>query len=91
MMTYECDNCFSNNLINTLKNAEGHPVVSYSSSSITIKRITSLSRSYNSTSFFGTGYLSRITDAGGVEIGGAGGFEDLLTKEECSDYNLICR
>lgn len=91
MITYECDNCFSNNLITTLKNAKGHQVVSSNSNSITIKRITSLSGSYNSTTFFGTGYLSKITDAGGEEVGGAGGCEDLLTKDECSSYNLICK
>lgn len=90
MTTYECDNCFSTSLINTLKKAKGHSVVEATSSSITIKRMTSLSGKYNSTTYFGTGLLSKITEAGGEEVGGAGGCEDEVTKAVCSEFNLIC-
>ena len=91
MQTYECDNCFSTSLINTLKNAKGHNVVSSSPSSITIKRITSLSGKYNSTTYFGTGLINKIKELAGDEVGGAGGCEDLLTTTECKEYNLICK
>ncbi len=90
MQTFTCDNCFSNSLISTLKKAKGHNVVEADGSKITIKRINKLSGSYNKTSYYGTDYVNKITKAGGEEVGGAGGCEDLVTKAVCKEFNLIC-
>ena len=90
MQTFSCDNCFSNSLINTLKSAKGHYVQNATNSEITILRITSLSGSYNNTKYFGTGQIDKIKNAGGEEVGGAGGCDDELTKDVCNKFHLLC-
>lgn len=90
MHTFECEGCFSNSLINTLKNAKGHYLVESNSSKITIKVITSLTNSYNKSTYFGKSYISKIESAGGEEVGGAGGCDEAVTKDVCKSFNLIC-
>ncbi len=91
MQTFECNKCFSTALINSLKSAKGHYVKSANASSITIMRITSLTSPYNSTNYFGTGQISKITKAGGQEAGGAGGCDDTLTAAVCKQFHLTCQ
>ena len=91
MRTYTCDNCFSNSLINTIKKAKGYSVTKSSSSEITYKRITKLTGSYgNNSNYIGSNVTNKITAAGGVEAGGAGGCDDSLTKAICNEYHLTC-
>lgn len=91
MLTYECDKCFSNSLINTFKKAKGYHVVEANSSKITFQKITALSKPYNSTKYFGQGIGSKITAAGGENTGGAGGSGDKLTASVCKQFNLTCK
>ena len=91
MRSFCCDACFSDALINSLKNVKGTVFVSGDSSQITIKTITGLSGKYNTTTFKGTGVTNKITAAGGEECGGAGGSGDPLTTAVCSEYHLKCK
>ena len=90
MISYECDNCFSQTLINTLKSAKGHSVTEATSSRITIKTITKLSGKYDTASYKGNDLTSKITAAGGKEVGGAGGSDEAVTKKICTEYKLVC-
>ena len=90
MSTYTCDNCFSTSLINTIKKAKGYKLIKGSSSEITYAKINKLSGKYNSTTYFGSSLSKKITNAGGIESGGAGGSGDDLTKSVCSEYHLTC-
>lgn len=91
MITYTCDKCFSDSLINSLKNVKGTAFVSGNDSEITIKWITSLSDPYNSSTYKGTAPTSKIKAAGGEEIGGAGGSDDELTLADCKEFHLSCK
>lgn len=91
MITYSCDKCFSDSLINSLKNVKGTAFVSGNDSEITIKWITSLSDPYNTSTYKGTAPTSKIKAAGGEEIGGAGGSDDDLTAADCKEFHLSCK
>ena len=91
MITYACEKCFSDSLINSLKNLKGTAFVSGNDSEITIKFITGLSDPYNSSTYKGTALTSKIKAAGGEEIGGAGGSDEPLTREECQEFHLKCK
>lgn len=90
MVTYGCDGCFSDSLIKSLKSTKGVSVVSSSSSEITVKYITKLSDPYNTSKYYSNSIISKISEAGGEEMGGAGGSDDELTKSDCSEFNLTC-
>ncbi len=89
---YCCENCFSDALIKTLKNAKGYSVTNATSSRIDIKYITNLTPSkYNTATFKGTNLISKITNAGGEECGGLGGEAEPLTSAVCKEYHLKCK
>ena len=89
---YQCkkNGCFSNSLINQLKSAKGHYVVKANNNEITIRTITKLSGKYNTSGYRGTDLSSKITSAGGENVGGLGSSEEPLTKTICNQYHLIC-
>ena len=93
MFTYVCKEpgCFSDSLINSIKNTKGTYVRSASNDEITIAYITRLSDPYNDKKFKGTAPISKIEAAGGEQQGGAGGSDEPLTMEECKQFHLSCK
>ena len=93
-MSYCCDNCFTNDLINQLKSAKGYKITKADNSVIDLIRITSLSGNYNTPTFKGEDFISKITAQGGdpekCDHGGLGGEPESLTKEVCNDFHLVC-
>ena len=87
---YECDKCFTTSLINKLKRAKGHHVLSADDSSISVARITKLSGKYNSSSYMGSSMLKKLTEAGATGDPRGGGSGEDLTKEYCKYFNLTC-
>lgn len=87
---YCCEECFTNELINKIKNAKGYYVVQATSSQIDFRKIVNLSGNYNTTLFLGESLVSKLTEAGGENCAGLGGGPEPLTKEICNQYHLIC-
>ena len=77
-----------------MKSAKGYKITNANNSVIDLIRITSLSGNYNTPTFKGEDFISKITAQGGdpekCDHGGLGGGPEPLTKEICNKFHLIC-
>ena len=87
---YEFSKSIPSSLINTLKNAKGYVVVSYTDKTMELKRLFDLSGKYNTTVYKGSSLESKIKAAGGTGDQRGGGGPEPLTKEVCKEFHLIC-
>ncbi|MBQ8892637.1 MAG: hypothetical protein IJ068_07240 [Bacilli bacterium] len=87
---YCCTECITDDLIQEFKKAKGYKVVSSNSSQIDFRKVTNLSEPYSSATYFGENLVSKLTDLGAQNCAGLGSGPEDLTKDICSEYNLIC-